>query len=121
MRRHASLEIPLAFPPGVAKVVTPKHLRSEKDNMNPQPRPFAYPTVSPSPVVQSSPRRGGAVAIAIPFDMNLDAAGMEKRWKEWKARARREDAAFREKTRTIGMALSATAILVLGLMWIIAG
>lgn len=89
--------------------------------MNPQPRPFAYPTVSPSPVVQSSPRRGGTVAIAIPFDVNAGAASMEQRWQEWKTRGRREDAAFREKTRTIGMALSATAILVLGLMWIIAG
>jgi hypothetical protein len=120
MRRHASLEIPLAFPPVVAKVVTPARLRSEKDNMNPQSRPFAYPTVSPSPVVQSSPRRG-AVAIAIPFDLNADSASMEQRWKEWKARGRREDAAFRETTRTIGLAVSAAAILVLGLMWIIAG
>ena len=95
--------------------------RDKKDKMNPQSRPFAYPTVSPSPVVQSSPRRGGAVAIAIPFDVNADSASMEQRWKAWKARGLREDAAFREKTRTIGMALSAAAILVLGLMWIILG
>lgn len=84
--------------------------------MNLQARPFAFPTVSPSPVVQSTAAL--AVAVALPFGGHTDAAS-EERWNKWTAKGRREEAAFREKMRAIGMVTAAAAILGAGVLWII--
>jgi hypothetical protein len=88
--------------------------------MNPQARPFAFPTVSPSPVIQSTAAqpRAVAVAAALPFGAHAGSVD-EERWNEWTAKGRREDAAFREKMRAIGMATTAAAILGAGVLWII--
>ena len=58
--------------------------------MNPQSRPFAYPTVSsldrPDTLAGSSP------------DLDSDA-----RWNEWAEKGRRRNAAFRKKARVIAV------------------
>ena len=58
--------------------------------MNPQSRPFAYPTVSsldrPDPLAGSS------------LDVDSDA-----RWNEWAEKGRRENADFRKKARVIAV------------------
>ena len=75
--------------------------------MNPQARPFAYPTVTPlsaphTPVAEPT-------TPAAPSELDSDA-----RWNQWAEKGRREQAAFKEKARVIaaigGVALSIAVV-----------
>ena len=71
--------------------------------MNPQSRPFAYPTVSP--VSAPSTPVSQPITAAPPPELDSDA-----RWNQWAEKGRHEQAAFNEKARVIavigGVALS---------------
>lgn len=89
--------------------------------MPPQSRPFAYPRVAPAPVILGSPiARATAVAV-VPLDVPFDPVLGEQRWQEWKAKGLREAAAFREKTRVIGLAAAVFLVAAAVVVVIIAG
>ena len=74
--------------------------------MNPQSRPFAYPTVSP---LDKS-----ATEAAPPPELDSDA-----RWNQWAEKGRRENAAFREKARVVA-AIAAVVVAGGGVVWFLA-
>jgi hypothetical protein len=91
--------------------------------MPPQTRPFAYPTVAPSPLVHSS-RTAAASAVempVLPVDLPFDTVLGEERWQEWRAKGRREAAAFREKTRVMALAVAVGLVAAAVYFVIIAG
>ena len=70
--------------------------------MNPQTRPFSYPTVSPLPATA-----------ARPIASKLDS---DSRWNQWAEKGVREQAAFKEKARVIA-AIAGLAIALAAAAW----
>lgn len=72
--------------------------------MNPQSRPFAYPTVSPLPQAQ---------AVAMPMALESDA-----RWNQWAEKGRRENAAFKEKSRVVAI-IAGIVVSIAAAAWVV--
>jgi hypothetical protein len=74
--------------------------------MNPQRRPFAYPTVS-----AHTPSAPVVPTVAAVAELEADA-----RWNQWAEKGRREEADFRDKSRVIAV-IAGVGLAVLALVW----
>jgi hypothetical protein len=72
--------------------------------MNPQAKPFAYPTVSPLPQPQ---------AVAVPMEIDSEA-----RWNKWAEKGRREHAAFKEKSRVVAI-IAGIVVSIAAAAWVV--
>ena len=77
--------------------------------MNPQTRPFAYPTVSPSARPETP---------ATPIANTASALESDMRWNKWAEKGAREEAAFKEKARMLGT-IAAVALGAAALVWVV--